>query len=109
MSSVPWNSKQKHVIKARMFWEQRGLCHWCRQPMTIYPRGRTAPKRDFSVATLDHLVPRSKGGGLGRANLVLACKSCNLAKGDTPATLWGGYVPEEPLANGIANDSELAR
>lgn len=37
--------------------------------------------------TIDHLIPRSKGGGSDWANLVTACKRCNARKGD--------YSPEE--------------
>ena len=43
--------------------------------------------------TLDHVIPRSKGGRSTWDNLVTACKSCNSKKGD--------YTPEEagmPLA-----------
>lgn len=31
--------------------------------------------------TLDHVIPRSKGGKSGWDNMVTACKKCNLAKG----------------------------
>lgn len=37
--------------------------------------------------TLDHLIPRSKGGKSNWTNLVTACKSCNAKKGD--------FSPEE--------------
>jgi len=37
--------------------------------------------------TLDHVLPRSKGGKSSWTNLVTACKRCNTQKGD--------YTPEE--------------
>jgi 5-methylcytosine-specific restriction endonuclease McrA len=37
--------------------------------------------------TLDHVIPRSKGGRSTWKNLVTACKTCNASKGD--------YSPEE--------------
>ncbi|WP_421871922.1 HNH endonuclease [Marinoscillum sp.] len=37
--------------------------------------------------TLDHLIPKSKGGKSTWTNLVTACKNCNATKGD--------YKPEE--------------
>lgn len=37
--------------------------------------------------TLDHLIPRSKGGQSSWTNLVTACKNCNTKKGD--------YTPEQ--------------
>lgn len=33
---------------------------------------------------IDHVIPRSHGGGDRVANLVIACRVCNLAKGDKP-------------------------
>ena len=41
-------------------------------------------RRDLTV---DHVVPRAKGGGDTWMNLVAACKRCNAKKGD--------YTPEE--------------
>lgn len=34
--------------------------------------------------TVDHRVPKSRGGTDGLVNLVFACRSCNHRKGDTP-------------------------
>lgn len=34
------------------------------------------------VMTADHIIPKSKGGGNADANLLPACKPCNLLKGD---------------------------
>lgn len=36
-----------------------------------------------NMATRDHLIARSLGGG-GGANIVLSCQACNQAKGDRP-------------------------
>lgn len=36
-------------------------------------------------ATLDHLVPKSQGGPLTAANVVLACRACNNARGTEDA------------------------
>lgn len=35
------------------------------------------------TATIDHIVPKSKGGSTCEANLTLACRSCNEQKADT--------------------------
>lgn len=35
-----------------------------------------------SSATLDHIVPRSKGGATSWTNMVTACKDCNTSKGN---------------------------
>ena len=36
----------------------------------------------YKDLTLDHLIPRSKGGKSSWSNLVTACKKCNTEKGD---------------------------
>lgn len=35
----------------------------------------------FKEATIDHIVPKSKGGSWRLENLVLACRKCNRIKG----------------------------
>lgn len=37
---------------------------------------------DPAAATFEHIVPRSRGGTNLRANLVVACRACNLARGN---------------------------
>jgi 5-methylcytosine-specific restriction endonuclease McrA len=41
--------------------------------------GRTATSQDL---TLDHVLPRSRGGSSGWENLVACCRPCNNRKGD---------------------------
>jgi 5-methylcytosine-specific restriction endonuclease McrA len=51
------------------------------------------------TATVDHIVPRCKGGGSTWVNLVAACKDCNLHKGNrTPkeAKMELKTKPKEP-------------
>jgi 5-methylcytosine-specific restriction endonuclease McrA len=50
--------------------------------------GRHPPLRDLNI---DHVVPRSRGGGDSWENLVTACRNCNLRKG------W--KTPEEANMN----------
>ena len=38
---------------------------------------------DFEDLTIDHVVPRSKGGSNARENLQLLCLSCNTEKGNS--------------------------
>lgn len=38
--------------------------------------------------TLDHLTPRADGGTNQSTNLVTACRDCNSARQDTPASAW---------------------
>lgn len=60
-----------------------GVCHICGYKV-IDPRSGTS-LRHPAAASEDHLIPASKGGGRG-ANLALAHKWCNSAKGDKELT-----------------------
>ena len=47
-------------------------CHWCGEEF-----------RNQRDATLDHVIPLSKGGSNGANNCVLACNGCNSRRGNT--------------------------
>ena len=51
-----------------------------------------------SGATIDHVVPRSRGGQHEWANVVLACQPCNHKKGDRLLTELGWSLPRKPVA-----------
>ena len=40
------------------------------------------------ATTLDHVVPKARGGRNAEENLWPCCQSCNLAKGSTPLLVW---------------------
>ena len=62
---IPYR-KQKHVL----FGRQEGQCAGCK---ILFP---------FPNLTIDHVVPRSKGGTDHVENLQLLCAACNSIKGD---------------------------
>lgn len=47
--------------------------------------------------TLDHLIPKSKGGKSTWTNLVTACKSCNAKKGDFTPEQAGLKLLKKPI------------
>jgi DNA modification methylase len=59
-------------VKDRLFSEQKGMCSGCQRDFEV---------RDFEV---DHIVPKSKGGGDYYENYQLLCGNCNRIKGDRP-------------------------
>jgi len=59
----------------RMLWErERGCCFYC------------GVKLSWSEKTVDHVIPKSKGGPHRAWNLVLSCFTCNKNKGDSDPT-----------------------
>ena len=59
-------------VKERLFKDQKGLCNGCRN------------KFDLRHLEVDHVVPKSKGGGDHYENYQLLCGHCNRTKGDRP-------------------------
>lgn len=80
------NIPYKGVVMSRhnIFKRDGGRCQYC---------GTT---KDL---TLDHVIPRSKGGKSTWTNLVTACKKCNAKKGDLSLEKSGMFLhkmPEKP-------------
>ena len=64
------------AVKREVYLRDRGICAYCRT--TLSPR----------QATIDHLVPRSRGGPTIAANLTLSCEACNHRRNSTPLSVW---------------------
>jgi 5-methylcytosine-specific restriction endonuclease McrA len=56
---------------------------WRRARMKRNPHCQYCNKRVRDDATIDHVVPLSKGGADAEENWVLSCFSCNNQKGNT--------------------------
>ena len=59
---------------------------------------------DGASLTLDHVVPRSQGGGNVACNLVTACMRCNTARGDRPVYDFCAAVAQYVGAGATAED-----
>lgn len=68
----PGRSRMLSLIK-----EHGDLCCWCKK-VCLLDVNPQHPDR----ATVEHLVPRSRGGSDRRENLRVACYACNHARGD---------------------------
>jgi hypothetical protein len=62
--------------KRELLWLREGkVCHWCRRPTRyIKEKGR---KNAWDMVTIDHVLPRYKGGTNEESNCVSACRRCN--------------------------------
>ncbi len=69
-------------LKKLMFMVQGSLCFYCWKPMSQEKEHIKAAH----YATKDHLVPVSQGGAADWTNTILACMTCNRAKGDRMPT-----------------------
>ncbi|MBB4916963.1 HNH endonuclease [Streptosporangium saharense] len=65
------NARRRQQLRRQLAERDGARCFYCAHRFRH-------PDRD---ATLDHLVPVYYGGTWVRANLVLACEPCNIAKG----------------------------
>ena len=59
-------------IKARLYYDQNCLCNGCRK------------RFDIMNLEVDHVIPKSKGGGDYYENYQLLCGHCNRTKGNKP-------------------------
>jgi 5-methylcytosine-specific restriction endonuclease McrA len=63
-------SESRDGFKLKLIEKCGGSCHYCGEKLTE------------RTGTVDHVVPRRKGGGTSLKNCVIACVSCNSRKGD---------------------------
>jgi site-specific DNA-methyltransferase (adenine-specific) len=60
------------TVKSQLYEEQCGLCNGCGVSFEAWN------------LEIDHIIPKSKGGGSYYENYQLLCGSCNKMKGDRP-------------------------
>lgn len=73
------NKKSKRLLKQKLYDKQRGVCFYCERKMVKLTWNNAHNERQ---ATLDHIVPLSKGGEDAEDNIVCACIRCNRDKAD---------------------------
>lgn len=62
--------RKNYRHRKRWIFRRQKFCWWCNTKLTL------------KTATVDHLIPLSRGGSNGTDNLVLACAPCNKARGN---------------------------
>lgn len=68
--------------RSNVFRRDKGECQYCGSKKQL---------------TLDHVIPRSKGGKTSWTNLVTACNRCNVNKGDKTPEQAGLTLKSEPF------------
>ena len=71
------------------------------------PRDKRNPQQAMVILTLDHITPRSHGGGNESTNLVTACKTCNSSRGDRSITDYAPAGAQERIEWLIAQPLDL--
>jgi hypothetical protein len=78
---------------ARILERDGSECVWCRRPLAVGDRN----------LSLEHLVPRLKGGPAWLENELVACRPCNRARGHKTPVAW----MEDCEARGLEPNREV--
>lgn len=89
-------AKNKRTLVDWWFATFGDRCHYCGRAMRRPPRG-TASGWIPDLATIDHIIPKIRGGNERRRNKQVICKACNSLKGAMThyeflhfvSSLWG--------------------
>tara|TARA_Y100001938_G_C8079288_1_gene428069 strand:- start:1238 stop:1738 length:501 start_codon:yes stop_codon:yes gene_type:complete len=79
---LPWGVK---LTRTNLFIRDQGACQYCYK------------KLNKSRFTIDHVIPRSKGGKTSWENLVCSCSRCNTHKGDKSLAECGYKLKTPPV------------
>jgi 5-methylcytosine-specific restriction endonuclease McrA len=83
-------------------------CCYCGRSMSF--RAGTRGVYNPGLATIEHIVPISKGGSHTWGNVTLACWECNIRRGnrDAPATSGGAHGGADAWLHGASDLDEAA-
>lgn len=78
----PRDSERRKAIRQKLFQECDGFCLYCGVKMFLPCKDKNGLAKTFpDTATIDHIIPQSKGGTNVQANLLVCCADCNSRKG----------------------------
>ena len=83
---VPRDAHRRKITRRAVFARDGWTCQYCGSRSNL---------------TVDHVIPRSKGGSSSWENIVASCAPCNRRKGDrTPAqaNMHPSHAPRQPRA-----------
>lgn len=82
------------AIRRQLFEKHRGLCAYCKR-LTEMPSLLPGTHHDLT-ATVEHMMPISRGGSMKGVNTILACSFCNGLKGDMMPHEWAEFMMMNP-------------
>lgn len=71
--------------RKRLWRRKRRNCHYCGISLTL-ALGRK------NTLTVDHVIPKSRGGAIYNGNTVSSCIQCNQSKGDVAPQWFEEYL-----------------
>lgn len=78
---IPYQSLQRRITRRAVFARDSWECQYCGRKGSL---------------TMDHVVPRSKGGDTSWENVVACCATCNRRKGDRSVSQSGMKLRTRP-------------
>jgi 5-methylcytosine-specific restriction endonuclease McrA len=78
---VPRDTHRRKITRRAVFARDRWTCQYCGSRTSL---------------TVDHVVPRSKGGSSSWENIVTSCAPCNRRKGDAMLRQAGMHLIRQP-------------
>lgn len=84
-----------------------------RRKIKIYGDKKTLPcvfcKRDllFHEATIEHIIPRSRGGGNVKENIAISCANCNNRRQSRDFEEWKKIAPYDKLVRLLMKSNKI--
>lgn len=93
---VRWIPRKVRFNRTGVFRRDQYICQFCSKALTP------------SKVTLDHLMPRSRGGDLSWKNCVTCCFPCNNKKGNRTPEEAGLILLKKPIVPQLTISNEFA-
>jgi len=86
LKRIKWRKTAIKFSRENVFIRDNYICQYCHKDFR---------KRDL---TLDHVIPKSKGGRTNWINVVTACRNCNQKKGSKSLEFFARPLLKKPVA-----------
>lgn len=98
-----WTDEPTPPRREKLWIKHEKKCHWCKQPTRLRPKlpNGSPDNEAWDMATIDHVIPRHRGGSDEEDNLVSACRLCNNRRSHEDnchlpdGSLLGQYSPRQ--------------